>query len=119
MAMNNDVTELRTIPPENPNWSELISKTTNDLAHIVRTEIGLLEVALTRVLGAQAEKLAGILILVTALAYGSFFLFGGIVLLIHVWLVWWAAFIITGGFVMALGMMGLLMFWTLARRKSA
>lgn len=119
MAINNDATQIRTIPPHKPDWSELISKTTDDLARIARTEIQLFEVTLTRVVEAQADKLAGILILVTALAYGSFFLLGGVVLLIHVWLAWWIAFFITSGIVMALGVMGLLIFWALARRKSA
>jgi O-antigen/teichoic acid export membrane protein len=34
--------------------------------------------------------------LLIALAYGSMFVFSGVVLLVHQWLVWWMAFGITG-----------------------
>jgi hypothetical protein len=48
----------------------------------------LLEVMLKRVIEAQTDKIVGMLFLLVALSYGSLFLFGGIVLLIHLWLEW-------------------------------
>jgi cobalamin biosynthesis protein CobD/CbiB len=79
-----------------PNWPELLSKTVDDLTRIGRTEIELLETRLKRLLDAQVDNIAGILVLVVALAYGSLFLLGGLVLLIHLWLAWWLSFLIVG-----------------------
>jgi hypothetical protein len=52
------------------------------------------------------------------LIYGSLFLLGGIVLLIHVWLAWWIAFLITGGAVSAAGVLFLMTMMAAARAKS-
>jgi cobalamin biosynthesis protein CobD/CbiB len=99
MATHNN--ESMIVSEPSPNWPELLSKTVDDLAGIGRTEIELLETRLKRLMDAQIDKLAGILVLVVALAYGSLFLLGGLVLLIHLWLAWWLSFLITG-FVIAI-----------------
>ncbi|HJU12636.1 MAG TPA: phage holin family protein [Candidatus Binataceae bacterium] len=90
-------TEVDYLPPaENPNWPDLLSKTVDDLAAVAKTEIGLLEATLKRLIEAQTDNIVGMLALVVALTYGSLFLLGGIVLLIHLWLAWWLSFLITG-----------------------
>ena len=84
------------VPSENPNWPELLSKTVDDLSSVAKTEIRLLEATLKRLIEAQTDNIVGMLVLVIALGYGSLFLLGGVVLLIHLWLAWWLAFLITG-----------------------
>jgi hypothetical protein len=96
MAINKDNTNHRLTSAEYPNWPELVSKTVEDVSRIVRTEIELLEVTLKRVLEAQTDKIAGVLILLVALIYGSLFLLGGVVLLLHLRLAWWLSILITG-----------------------
>ena len=78
----------------NPNWPELLSKTVDHLAGIGRAEIQLLETRLKHLIQAQTDNIAGILVLVVGLAYGSLFLLGGLVLLIHLWVAWWLSFLI-------------------------
>ena len=89
----NDANHMR--PVEGPNWPELLSKTVGDISAIARTEIQLLEAAFKRLIEAQIDNIIGMVVLVVALSYGSLFLVGGIVLLIHLWLAWWLAFLIT------------------------
>jgi hypothetical protein len=103
----------------NLNWSELLSKTVDDLSRIGRTEIELLEVTLKRLVEAQTEKIVGMLFLLVTLIYGSLFLLGGIVLVIHLWLAWWLAFLITAAAIIALGIMVQLVMMAAARRKEA
>src|ERR1700724_2609207 len=81
---------------KNSGWPQLLSKTVDDLSRITRTEMELLEGTLKRLIEAQTDKIVGMLFLLVALSYGSLFLFSGIVLLIHLWLAWWLAFVITG-----------------------
>ena len=92
--INKDAYPITTV--ENPDWPQLLSKTVDDLARVARTEIQLLDASLRRLIEAQTDKITGMLVLVVALTYGSLFLLGGIVLLIHVWLAWWLSFLITG-----------------------
>jgi Putative Actinobacterial Holin-X, holin superfamily III len=84
------------VSSENANWPELLSKTVDDLSSVARTEIKLLEATLRRLIEAQTDNIVGMLVLVIALGYGSLFLLGGVVLLIHLWLAWWLSFLITG-----------------------
>ncbi|MBV8475227.1 MAG: phage holin family protein [Acidobacteriaceae bacterium] len=84
------------IPAASPDWPQLLSKTVDDLSKVARTEIQLLEITLQRLIESQVDNIVGMLVLVVALAYGSLFLLGGIVLLIHLWLAWWLSFLITG-----------------------
>ncbi len=105
MALNTERTEPDIVSQSNPNWPELVSKTVDDLANIGRTEIELLETRLRRLIEAQIDNVAGILVLVVALSYGSLFLLGGLVLLIHLWLAWWLSFLITGIAVAAAGIL--------------
>lgn len=79
-----------------PNWPKLLSKTVDDLSRIGRTEIELLETRLKHVIEAQTDNVAGVIVLLVALGYGSLFLLGGLVLLIHLWLAWWLSFLIIG-----------------------
>jgi hypothetical protein len=92
--INNDTYQIAKV--ENPNWPELLSKTVDDLSRVARTEIELLEATFKRLIEAETDKIAGMLVLVVALIYGSLFLLGGVVLLIHLWLAWWLSFLITG-----------------------
>jgi hypothetical protein len=92
--INNDTYQIATV--ENPKWPELLSKTVDDLSRVARTEIELLEATLKRLIQAQTDKIAGMLVLVVALTYGSLFLLGRVVLMIHLWLAWWLSFLITG-----------------------
>jgi len=66
------------------------------LASIGRTEIELLEARLKHLIEAQIDNITGILVLVVALGYGSLFLLGGLILLLHLWLAWWLSFLIVG-----------------------
>ncbi len=84
------------VSSETPNWPELLSKTVDDLSSVAKAEIRLLEVTLKRLIEAQTDNIVGMLVLVVALSYGALFLFGGIVLLIHLWLAWWLSLVITG-----------------------
>jgi hypothetical protein len=90
-------------PTENPNWPQLLSKTVIDLAAVARSEIGLFEVTLKRLIEEQTDKIVGMAVLVVALSYGSLFLLGGTVLVIHLWLAWWLSFLITGVAIVSAG----------------
>jgi hypothetical protein len=103
MRTNNQ--NLPTVASDTTNWPELLAKTVDDLSGIARTEIELLEVTLKRLIEAQTDKIAGMVFLLVALTYGSLFLLGGIVLLIHLWLAWWLAFLITGVAIAAAGVL--------------
>jgi Putative Actinobacterial Holin-X, holin superfamily III len=100
-----------------PNWPELLSKTVDDLTRIARTEIGLLEARLGLLVKAQTDKIAGMLLLVVVLSYGSLFVLGGIVLLLHLWLAWWIAFLITGTAIVLAGLFLQMMMKAAARKK--
>ena len=43
------------------------------------------------------------LVLLVTVSYGSLFLPGGVLLLIHLWLDWWLSFLITGALMVAAG----------------
>jgi putative superfamily III holin-X len=118
MANTNDNVKYQVASPEAPNWPELVSKTVDDLTRIVRTEIELAEVSLKRVIEAQADKAVGLLFLLVALIYGSLFLLGGVVLLIHLWLDWWLSFLITGVAIVAAGVVFQMRMAALGRQKS-
>ena len=79
---------------------------------ILETKLGLL-------LEAQANKIAGMLLLVVALSYGSLFLLGGIVLLLHLWLPWWLSFLITGAVIVIAGVALQMTMMAAARKKEA
>jgi hypothetical protein len=118
MATSGDNIKYQVASAEAPNWPELVSKTVDDLSRIVRTEIELLEVTLKRVIEAQTDKLVGLLFLLVALIYGSLFLLGGVVLLIHLWLDWWLSFLITGAAIVATGVIFQMSMAALGRKKS-
>jgi hypothetical protein len=113
MAINKDNTNYQLTSAEHPNWPELVSKTVGDVSRIVRTEIELLEVTLKHVLEAQTDKIAGVLILLVALIYGSLFLLGGVVLLLHLWL----SMLITGGLIVGEGILAQMTYSAAARKK--
>jgi len=119
MATNTDVSHRVETGVEPQNWPGLISKTVEDLSNIVKTEMELFEVRLQRLIEAQTEKIAGILFLLVAVAYGSLFLLGGIVLVIHLWLAWWLAFLITGAAVVAAGIAVQLSLTAAAKAKTS
>jgi Putative Actinobacterial Holin-X, holin superfamily III len=100
-----------------PNWPELLSKTIDDLSRIARTEMELLVAKLGLLLEAQTDKIAGTLILVVALSYGSVFLLVGIILLIHLWLAWWLSFLITGAAIVMAGVFLQMTMKAAARKK--
>ncbi|MBV8771602.1 MAG: phage holin family protein [Deltaproteobacteria bacterium] len=107
------------ITSQNPNWPELLSKTVDDLSSVARTEIRLLEASLKRLIEAQTDNIVGMLVLVIALGYGSLFLLGGVVLLIHLWLAWWLSFLITGFAITGAGAAFALTMRAAAKAKSA
>jgi hypothetical protein len=100
-----------------PNWPELLSQTIDDLSRIARTEMDLLVAKLGLLLEAQTDKITGVLILVGALLYGSVFLLGGIVLLLHLWIAWWLSFLITGSAVVIAGVLFQMTMKAAARKK--
>ena len=102
-----------------PNWPEVLSKTIDDLSRIARTEMELLVAKLGLLLEAQTDKIAGMLFLIVALSYGSLFLLGGIVLLIHLWLAWWLSFLITGAAIVMAGVVFQMTMKAAARKKEA
>jgi hypothetical protein len=93
------------VPADQPNWPELMSKTIGDLSHIAKTEIGLLEVSLRRLIESEANRILGILFLVIASLYGSVLLLVGLIILLHLWLAWWLAFSITGAATVSAGLL--------------
>jgi hypothetical protein len=82
-AHRNDVA----IDQRTPDWPELLSRIVDDLSQIARTEMELLNTRLRMLLEAETDKIAGVVTLLVALSHGSLFLLGGIVFLIHLWLV--------------------------------
>ncbi|MBF6570698.1 MAG: phage holin family protein [Candidatus Binataceae bacterium] len=114
MANQIDSANAHVAKVEDPNWPDLVARTVDDLSHLARTEIQLFEATLKRLIEAQTEKVVGALFLVVALAYGSLFLLGGIVLLLHLWLAWWLSFLITGGAIVGAGV-----FFQMAMRATA
>ena len=101
----------------NPNWPELLSRTVDDLSRIGRTEIELLETRLHHLIEAQTDNITGALVLVVALSYGSLFLLGGLVLLIHLWLAWWLSFLIVGIIIASTGIVFQMRMSAAARAK--
>jgi hypothetical protein len=91
-AHRNDVA----IDQRTPDWTEILSRTVDDLSQIARTEMELLNTRLKMLLEVETDKITGLACLLVALSYGSLFLLGGIVLLMHLWLAWWLSFMITG-----------------------
>jgi putative superfamily III holin-X len=85
-------------------WSQLLGETLDEVARIVRTEIGLAEASLSRMVQNQTERVFGEIVLLFALIYGATFVLGSLVLLIHQWLAWWIAFGITGIVIIAAGL---------------
>jgi hypothetical protein len=77
----------------------------------------LLVAKLGLLLEAQTDKITGVLILVGALLYGSVFLLGGIVLLLHLWIAWWLSFLITGAAVVIAGVLFQMTMKAAARKK--
>jgi hypothetical protein len=104
-----------------PNWPQLLSKTIDDLSRIAGTEMELLVAKLGLLLEAQTDKItgAGVLLLIVALSYGSLFLLGGIVLLVHLWLAWWLSFLITGAAIVMAGVFFQMTMKAAARKKAA
>jgi len=90
---------------DQPNWPELMSKTVGDLSQIAKTEIELIEANLRRLIESEARRIIGILFLVMASLYGGTLLLGGIVVLLHVWLAWWLALVVTGAATVAIGLL--------------
>jgi hypothetical protein len=100
-----------------PNWPELLSKTIDDLFRIARTEMELLVAKFGLLLEAQTDKDNRRLILVGALLYGSVFVLGGIVLLLHLSIAWWLSFLITGTAVVIAGVLFQMTMKAAARKK--
>jgi hypothetical protein len=96
-------------------WPKLLAETVDEVARIVRTEIGLAEASLSRMVGHQTERVFGAVVLLVALVYGATFVLGSFVLLIHQWLAWWMAFGITGMVIIAAA----LGFQTIIARRAA
>jgi cation transport ATPase len=96
-------------------WPKLLAETVDEVARIVRTEIRLAEASLKRIIESQTERVMGALFLLVALVYGSMFVLGGVVLLIHQWLAWWMAFGITGIVIIVAGFT----FQTIMARRAA
>jgi hypothetical protein len=117
--MNMDNTSRRAVIEEPPNWPQLLSKTVDDLTRIARTEIELLESRLGMLLEVQTDKIAGMLFLLVALSYGSLFLLGGVVLLLHLWLAWWLSFLITGAAIVLAGILFKQTMTATAKKKEA
>jgi putative superfamily III holin-X len=109
----------KALEEETANWPELLSKTIEDLSRIARTEMELMVAKLGLLLEAQTDKIAGMLFLIVALSYGSLFLLGGIVLLIHLWLAWWLSFLITGAAIVIAGVFFQMTMKAAARKKEA
>jgi hypothetical protein len=119
MAIRTENANYQVSTAEQTNWPALFSKTVNDLADIGRIEIELLEATLKRLIEVQTDKIIGMVVMAALVIYGSLFLLGGIVMLIHVWLAWWVAFLITGGAVSAAGVLFMMTMMAAARAKSA
>jgi Putative Actinobacterial Holin-X, holin superfamily III len=117
MVTNMENSSRQALAEETPNWPHLLSKTVDDLTRIARTEMEILETKLGLLLEAQTNKIAGMLLLVVALSYGSLFLLGGIVLLLHLWLPWWLSFLITGAVIVIAGVALQMTMMAAARKK--
>jgi hypothetical protein len=102
---------------ETADWSQLLSKTVDDLSRIARTEMDLLETKLGLLLDAQTDKIAGMVFLIAALIYGALFFSVGIVFLIHQWLAWWVALLITGAAIVGAGIFFQMTMSAAARQK--
>jgi hypothetical protein len=105
MATDTDQVKHQFVPGDQPNWPELMSKTVGDLSQIAKTEIELLAANLRRLIESEANRVLGILFFLIASLYGSVLLLGGVVLLLHVWLAWWLAFLVTGGATVCAGLL--------------
>lgn len=88
------------------------------ISRIARTEMELLGAVTKRQIEKQTEKVAGVLVLLVAVSHGLFFVLGGVVLLIHLWLAWWLAFLITGFGVMCAGVLFRLAMTAMAKERS-
>ena len=66
----------------------------------------------------QTDKIVGKVFLLTTLIYGSLFLLGGVVLLIHHWLSWWVAFLITGVVIILAGVLFQMRMKTVAAKET-
>ena len=116
---DSQMTTSHAAPVETPNWPELLSRTVDDLSRIARTEMELLGAVTKRLIETQTEKLAGMLVLLVAISHGLLFVLGGVVLLIHLWLAWWLAFLITGFGVICAGVLFRMGLGAAAKERSA
>jgi hypothetical protein len=66
----------------------------------------------------QTDKIVSKAFLLTALIYGSLFLLGGLVLLIHLWLAWCLAFLIAGVTIIWAGVLFRMRMETVAEKES-
>jgi hypothetical protein len=114
-----EMTTSHAAPAETPNWPELLSRTVDDLSAIARTEMELLGAVTKRLIETQTEKLTGAVVLLLALSHGLLFVLGGVVLLIHLWLAWWLAFLITGFAAICAGVLFQMSMAAAAKERSA
>src|SRR5438309_3954120 len=73
-------------------WTALAARMIDDVARIVHAEIGLFEAALA----AQAERFTIDLVLAALLVCGAMCMIAAMILLLRLWVPWWAAFALTG-----------------------
>jgi hypothetical protein len=102
---DSEMTTSQAAAVETPDWSELLSRTVDDLSRIARTEMELLGAVTRRLIETQTDKLAGAMVMLVAISHGSLFILGGMILLIHLWLAWWLAFMLTGFGVICAGVL--------------
>lgn len=105
-------------PTELRDWPELLAKTVDDAAKLLGAELHLFEANVRAMIEAQTQRLIGMLLAVSALAYGLLFVLGAVATLLHMALPWWLALGITGLAVIAIGVIAQLVLSKRAEQKT-
>ncbi|HLH77396.1 MAG TPA: phage holin family protein [Candidatus Binataceae bacterium] len=100
-----------------PEWSSLLGRVLDDFSHVLQMEARLFEANLGQVLIGIVDRALGQVLLIGALLAGGCCLLGALIMGLHTFLPWWAAFAIAGGGVMVGGMAGYLAMQRVATRQ--
>lgn len=82
-------------PASPPDWATLAARFLEDLSKMMQAEIRLAELGLRSALQSQVDQLLAMLAVAGLLFCAVFCILAAVVLLLHHWMEWWAAFALT------------------------
>ncbi len=98
------------------NWTTLAERLVDDVAEIGKAEMRIFENALGLLFTELTDRLVASLLGITALSTGGVFLFGALIVLLHIWIAWWLSLALSG---LLAVIVGAILGWVATHRKSA